>query len=488
MVSAMQFFEGYSDGIFEMSEDWLVECILCGQQHRIDRRSLNICVMEQGDVFEHYFWKELTCKGCGERLFVRTKVYSNKNGDFIREDHECDDVDYIQPPAIRDARRHSYSLTNGSKRVNYGINRERFTGGRRMDNLWLLTEERPKPSVVNQIVDMYCKDFNDRITVHSEIKIKPIIVDGIFKFVYKVEGLAVAGAADIFIKTVSGSSSFLDFLLFKQENAPTEGSNEDNLIMAIEETKTSDDESRNTGVYQRGSKFVYITPYYQNVKLYMLYNEELEAREEKKPSDTSVFGTNILLTIGVTIVGKDISRWFRPFRSLDELIRFKAGMRKPPAGNVPITITKYADRIEVSGRLAKPADAGNIGHDPNIGALSMISACIRKLGWDKDIVVTLHGVTQSYVDHTRGKNKFLYICSILGMRLDGIRMPSYVVLPELYWHYEKKSEKMADILLHVQTMYHGMYCVYENHAGCERGYFRTKTGRLVTLPKKTETE
>ena len=282
-----------------------------------------------------------------------------------------------------------------------------------MDNLWLLTEERPKPSVVNQIVDMYCKDFNDRITLHNEIKIKPIIVDGIFKFIYKVEGLAVAGAADIFIKTVSGSSSFLDFLLFKQEKAPTEGSNEDNLIMAIEETKTSDDESRNTGVYQRGSKFVYIAPYYQNVKLYMLYNEELEAREEKKP-----------------------------------------------------------------------ADAGNIGHDPNIGALSMISACIRKLGWDKDIIVTLHGVTQSYVDHTRGKNKFLYICSILGMRLDGIRMPSHVVLPELYWHYEKKSEKMADILLHVQTMYHGMYCVYENHAGCERGYFRTKTGRLVTLPKK----
>lgn len=265
-----------------------------------------------------------------------------------------------------------------------------------MDNLWLLTEERPKPSVINQIVEMYCRDFDDRITIREEIKIKPVIIDGFFKFVYKVEGLAVAGAGDIFIKTVSGSSSFLDFLLFKQETAPTEGSSDDNLIMAIEETKTSDDESRNTGVYQRGSKFVYITPYYQDVKLYMLYNEELEAREEKKPSDTSVFGTNMLLTLGVTIVGKDISRWFKPFRSLDELIRFKAGMRKPPAGNVPITITKYDDHIEVSGRLAKPADTGNIGHDPNIGALSMISACIRKLGWNKNIVITLHGVTQSY--------------------------------------------------------------------------------------------
>lgn len=353
-----------------------------------------------------------------------------------------------------------------------------------MDNLWLLTEERPKPSVIIQILEMYCKDFDDRMKVCGDVKIKPVISNGVFKFVYKIEGLTVAKAADIFIKTVSGSSSFIDFLLFKQEEAPTEGNCEDNLIMAIEETKTSDDESRNTGVYQRGSKFVYVTPYYPNAKLYMLYNEELEAREEKKPSDTNIFGTNILLTLGVTIVGKDISSWFQPFRNLDELIRFKAGMRKPPAGNVPITISKFADRIELSGRLTKPKNAGNIGHDPNIGALAMIAACIRKLGWNKDIVVTLHGVTQSYVNRTRGENKFLYICNILGMHLDGIIMPRRVVLPERYWHYEKRSEKMADILLHLQAMYHGMYCVYENHAGCERGYFRTKTGRLVALPKK----
>lgn len=353
-----------------------------------------------------------------------------------------------------------------------------------MDNLWLLTEERPKPSVILQIIKMYCADFSDKITVKQEIKIKPIINNGVFKYVYVIEGLKVANADNIFIKTVSGSSSFLDFLLFKQENAPEEGSTNDNLIMAIEETKTSDDESRNTGVYQRGSKFVYITPYYDNVKLYMLYNEELEAREDKKPSDTSVFGTNILLTLGVTIVGKDTSKWFRPFKTLDELIQFKAGMRQPPAGNVPITITKYPDRIEVSGRLAKPADVGNIGHDPNIGALSMISKCIRVLGWDKDIVITRHGVTQAYVNKTKGKNKFLYICNILGLNLAGIIMPKRVELPELYWHYEMSSEKMTSILLHVLGMYNGMYGVYENHAGCERGYFRTKNGRLVTLPKK----
>lgn len=353
-----------------------------------------------------------------------------------------------------------------------------------MDNLWFLTEERPKASVILQITEMYCNDFNDQINQKDNIKIKPIIKDGVFQFIYQVEGLSVNNAKNIYIKTVSGSSSFLDFLLFKQEKEPTENCSTDNLIMAIEETKTSDDESRNTGVYQRGSKFVYISPYYNNVKLYMLYNEELEAREDKKPSDTSVFGTNILLTLGVTIVGKDTSKWFKPFESLDELIKFKAQMRKPPAGNVPITITKFDDRIEVSGRLAKPANAGNIGHDPNIGALSMISKCIRTLGWDKDIIITMHGVTQNYVDRTRGKNKFLYICNILGLKLEGIDMPSSVTLPEKYWHYEMSSEKVTSILLHVLGVYNGLFGVYENHAGCERGYFKTPGGALITLPKK----
>lgn len=351
-----------------------------------------------------------------------------------------------------------------------------------MDNLWLLTEERPKPSVILQIIEMYCNDFNDRITLHSEIKIKPHIENGYFKFVYEVEGLKVNNADTIYIKTVSGYSSFLDFLLFKQKEAPQGNNNNEIPIMGIEETKTSDDESRNTGVSQRVSKFVYFRHFYENVKMYMLYNEELEAREDKKPSDTSIFGTNILLSLGVTVVGKDTSRWFKPFKSVDELIAFKARMRKPPAGNIPIEITKSGNLIQVSGRLDKPAGKGNIAHDPSMGSLSMIGAGLRMLGWTGDIEITRHGVSQAYVSRNK-TNKFLFNCELLGMRLQGLTMPR-ITLPTHYWHYEKKSEKMADILLHVQAMYHGMFCVYENHAGCERGYFRTKAGALITLPKK----
>lgn len=350
-----------------------------------------------------------------------------------------------------------------------------------MDNLWILTEERPKISVIKQIIALYVHDFGGNVIKAEEIKIIPEINAEIFNFSYNVTGISLENIGKISILTVSGSSSFFDFLVFKQKNRPETGLT-DNLLMAIEETKTSDDESRNTGVYQRASKFVFIDAYTHDAKLYMLYNDELECREDKEPSDTSKFGTDMLLTLGVDIIGKDISRWFKPFTRLEELIEYKSKMRKPPKGNVPIEITPYSDRIEISGRLAKPADAGNIAHDPNIGALSIISKAIRYLGWNKRIVITKHAVSQSYVNRSTG-NKFLYLCKILNLELQGISIPEQT-LPSNYWHYEMKSEKVASILLHILAENYNERGIYENHAGCERGYFKTLDNKLITLPKK----
>jgi len=371
-----------------------------------------------------------------------------------------------------------------------------------MNNLWILTEEKPKCSVIFEILNLYCRDFNGKFDFWgnlevegknfpingsnhriSKLKIKPIFRDMKFQFTYIVEGIFLKDINNIYIKIVSGDSSFLDFLVFKQLNVPSEGQTT-NLIMAIEETKTNDDESRNTAVYQRASKFIFIDAYNTSTKTYMLYNNSLGGRMDKKPSDTNIFGTNMLLTLNIDIVGKDTSSWFRPFHSLDDLITFKSQMRKPPMGNVPIDITHYGDKIEISGRLSKPAGTGNIGHDPNIGALSIISKCIRCLGWNGPIIITQHGVSQEYIDRLYKKNKFLYICEILKLQLEGIQMPQVTPLPKNYWHYEINSEKNASILLHIMGEYYGLREVYQNHAGCERGYFITSNKLLLSLPKK----
>ena len=358
-----------------------------------------------------------------------------------------------------------------------------FHGGRKkMSKLWILTEERPKNSVIYTILEEYCNNYHSSIT-GTEVAIKPkSFEDGRFAFEYLVEGVVVQGIDEINIKIVSGYSSFMDYMLVKQESAPNNHSL-DNILFLLEETKTSDAESRNTGIGQRASKFAYANYYCPDVPKYMLYNEEATSDESRKPSDTNVFGTNMLLAQGVKFIGKSMAA-FKAFTSVDELIEFKSNMRLPNKTNVPIRITKInPNTITISGRLSKPKDKGNIGHDPNIGTLTCIASTLRELGWQGDIVITNHGVSQSYATKNKD-NKFIRICKLLDIKLEGITLPINIELPEHYWQYAMSSEKVASILLHLACQYKGIHGIYENHAGCERSYFREADGSFTTLHKK----
>ncbi len=345
-------------------------------------------------------------------------------------------------------------------------------------NLWILTEERPKASVLQKIFEYFSKDKKVGF-FGNPLRIIPLLDQfNKFSFTYEVVGFECASVNKVFIKTVSGASSFVDFLVFFQERQPTV---EDVPLYAIEETKTDDKESRNTGVYQRCSKFVYIQNYFPSIKKIMLY--ELQVEQKESPTETYVFGTRMLMTLGVDIVGKKLDeRIFKPFSSIEEFILAKESMRKAHAGNVPILITKFENRIEVSGRLYKN---GGLSYDPNIGALSIISAVLRKLGWKKKIVITQHGLQQSCVGNT---NKFVQIANTLNISLDGLSVPK-AELPKGYWHYEKKGEKLGTIFIHlvVENFTNG-YSIFENHAGCEKGYFQTSTGEHIPLQKYVDRE
>ena len=131
---------------------------------------------------------------------------------------------------------------------------------------------------------------------------------------------------------------------------------------------------------------------------------------------------------------------FKPFTSIEELRIAKASMRSAPKGNIPIVINIAEDDwIQVSGRLFK---SGGLSHDPNIGALSIISAVIRKLGFKGKIEIIMHGLQQKHVGKT---NKFVQIANVLGIELEGNSSKSD--LPEDYWHYETKGEKLGTIFI-----------------------------------------
>lgn len=345
-------------------------------------------------------------------------------------------------------------------------------------NLWILTEERPKTEVLEVILQRFAQDqgcgfFGDTL------RILPILDEhGSFTFTYQLIGFSCAKIEHVYLKTVSGSSSFCDFLVFYQPDEPTAV---DTPLYAIEETKTDDSESRNTGVYQRCSKFVYIRSFYPEAKLAMLYHLQVEQKED--PTGTYVFGTRLLLTLGVEVWGKELDAdVFTPYTSIDKVIEAKRAMRKAPRGNVPILLTKTDDKIQISGRLYK---SGSLSHDPNIGALSLIAAALRTLGWNKKIEITQHGLEQKHVGAT---NKFVRIANVLDISLAGLSVPVVEQAPN-YWHYEQEGEKLGTVFIHtvVESFTTG-YSIFENHAGCEKGYFLPPTGNPIPLAKYKDRE
>ncbi len=188
-----------------------------------------------------------------------------------------------------------------------------------MNNLWILTEEVPKPDTILQIILLLSSQYNYETNQRdTSIKITPMFDKDIFTFRYSVIGVEVSNIESIYIEIVDGKSSFFDYLLFVQEDRPISGQL-DGLLMAIEETKTTDGESRNTGVYQRGTKFVYIEKYTTSSNLYMMYGYSQDSGDPKKVSDTNIFGTRLLSTLGVKFEGKENVELFPPFKNIEEL-------------------------------------------------------------------------------------------------------------------------------------------------------------------------
>ena len=344
--------------------------------------------------------------------------------------------------------------------------------------LWILTEERPKDSVIGEILQKFAKDHKVACFINN-IKILPILnKDKSFSFTYVVKGFDSQIVKEIYIKTVSGYSSFVDFLIFYQDDIPDQ---KDTPIYAIEETKTDDAESRNTGVYQRASKFPYIEYYYPSIAKVMLYSLQIEQKE--KQTDTNIFGTKCLHTIGVSIIGKCLDEVInKPWESIDELIAFKNGMRSAPKGNVSVKLTKSASKIQISGRLFK---ADSLSHDPNIGMLSLICATLRELGWKEELEITLHGLEQKHINRS---SKFLQIAERYDIDFEGLTRQK-VKPKNAYWRYDLKGEKLGTIFVHliVENFTTG-FSIYENHAGCERGYFMTEKGEPIVVGKYIDRE
>ncbi len=343
-------------------------------------------------------------------------------------------------------------------------------------SLWILTEERPKKEVIITILEKYLNDRHISCFVGS-IRIIPILKNNMFTFQYEIIGFETPKIDNIYIKIISGKSSFVDYLVFESITPPTQ----DMIpIYAIEETKTDDKESRNTGVYQRCSKFVYVDFFYDNIPKIMLYSLQIEQKEEA--TLTYIFGTKMLKTLGIEILGKKgiDDEKYNAFKNIDELIKLKNSMPETRNG-VSVKLIKNQNSIEISAKLEKN---GKLKSDPSIGMTTIMSACLRKLGWSKDIIITKHNLANQ---QSVGKNnKFIQIANKLDIKLQGLIVPK-VDQHISYWKYDITGEKIGTIFLDIVIdEFSNGFTIYHQHAGCERGYFLTENGEKLAVEKYTD--
>ena len=86
-------------------------------------------------------------------------------------------------------------------------------------DLWILTEERPKIETIEIILDEFIEDYKEKFEKNS-IKIKPIFEDGKFSSKYEILGIKICNIGKIYLKIVSGEGSFVDYLVYREENYP----------------------------------------------------------------------------------------------------------------------------------------------------------------------------------------------------------------------------------------------------------------------------
>jgi hypothetical protein len=366
-------------------------------------------------------------------------------------------------------------------------------------NLWILTEERSKKEVIKTIIEKSSEKKKLEIEIEN-LKIIPSITDDTFNHIFLVEGYKSKKINNIFIKLISGKSSFVDFLIFLQNEEPNPEQILENCFYAIEETKTSTYESRNTAMGQRSSKFSSLNYYIQkhNYKIQpVMYFSSTQAEEDNR----SVNFVNRLLChleSGIEFWGKDSSK-FKKFKNLKELIKEKNDIAKTNTRtkDTPIKITIEKNILKISCLLANPGQkkkkkenkkkiiekesryTGRIGSDPNIGQVSLIAKGIRSLGWKKRIVVTHHQVKQERIVG----NKFTNFAKLLNIELENCILPPTEFNLE-YWSYVKDKEKVASILGQIILENKNMITIFDNHGGCEKSYFHAPDGNEIQISKE----
>jgi hypothetical protein len=305
--------------------------------------------------------------------------------------------------------------------------------------------------------------------IRGKHEIIPCITDG-NKFngewILELPGITVN------ISLFKGKSASVDYILFDGDYNLEEG-DAGGARVILESTKTCDDSSRNTAVYQRITKFVLYDKMYPKSKTIKVMSY-WDNKWKKDLTPTAKFGMRLMETLGIRIFTLNSDKncvaihelfKIKPFESIDELIESKNGM-KQNKGNVSIRIRRDINNIYISLKLDKGNAPGVISHDPNIGFLSGVISCFEKLssGQNKYIIKD-HGINQKYFEKCSESKLWHCINGVNNIEFNEcIIKERPKQLPDKYFTIENKmTEKLATILCDMQSKHE---TIFSNHAAC----------------------
>tara|TARA_Y100000389_G_scaffold133816_1_gene131318 strand:+ start:138 stop:1499 length:1362 start_codon:yes stop_codon:yes gene_type:complete len=333
----------------------------------------------------------------------------------------------------------------------------------------VLTEENPNIDEVKLMLSMIGVNIPDSIYQTTLLPNITSVSEGKQKF----KGVWTLEVDDLIItiKLFKGKTSSVDYMLFKEDVDLTTGNAEEALVI-LESTKTSDDASRNTAVYQRITKFTTFDTMYPNFKgiKVMFWCNSIW---KDKLTQTAILGMRLMETLNInmyslnkgSLINIKEKYGIAPYECCDDIIVSKNAISQKK-GNSSIRLSRVDNNIYISLKLDKGNASGIISHDPNVGFLTAIINAFenvtKKPNHNKYIIIN-HNIKQNYFDKCP-KSKLWYSIHDINIVFEECVIKKRPELPSQYFTLESDmTEKLATILYDYISPNE---TIFSNHGSC----------------------
>lgn len=353
----------------------------------------------------------------------------------------------------------------------------------------VLTEENPNIDEIKLMFAMIGVNIPDSIS--NDLIIPKITSDTKGKKVFKGVWTLELDDLIINIKLFKGKTSCVDYVLFNGDVDLATGNASEALVI-LESTKTSDNASRNTSVYQRITKFTTFDtmyPDFKGIKVMFWCNSIWGDKLTK----TAIFGMRLMETLDIhmyslkkgNLINIKEKYEITAYECRDDIIKSKNAIPKKK-GNCSIRLYRLDNDVYISLKLDKGngKSSGVISHDPNVGFLAAIINAFEKITKKpnhNNYIIENHNIKQKYFDKCP-KSKLWYSINGINIAFEDCVIKERPVLPSQYFTLEgDMTEKLATILYDYVSPNE---TIFSNHGGCSLTSIKGHADTILSVGQK----